>query len=171
MALFPQPLKYTEIGKVGRMQGLDGDMHIVLQYIGVAAAPSVIFLYHHGSYLPFHVRAWRVDSGRGIFHLEGVESRTEAAHFCGSGVFVDAVSLAPYLKGSIYAFVGYGVEDVEKGFLGTVVEVEGRILQPLLCLSTNEGERQRLPFDASFVNTIDEKKKRIVMALPTALVP
>ena len=169
MALFPQPLEYAEIGKVGRVQGMDGAMRILLHYTGVKEVPSVVFLDHCATYLPFHVNAWPVEGGRSLFRLQGVESRSEASRFGGSRIFIDAATLSAYLKGTIYALVGYGVEDVQQGFLGTILSVEGRMLQPLLCLSEDGGKKRLLPFDASFVKAIDEEKKRVVMSLPEAL--
>ena len=65
-------------------------------------------------------------------------------------------------------FVGFEVEDVNHGYLGTIVHVDDVTMNVLFVIE-KEGEEFLLPAHEEFILDLDKKKRRVLVEIPDGL--
>ncbi len=73
------------------------------------------------------------------------------------------------LEGDLPSWEGWQVFDCAAGFVGEVLEIEDRPLQPLLVVSREGADEALIPLVEDFIEGIDEQSRRIDMRLPAGL--
>lgn len=73
------------------------------------------------------------------------------------------------LESDLPSWEGWQVFDAATGFVGEVVEIEDRPLQPLLVVSREGAQDALIPLVEDFIESIDEQALRIDMRLPAGL--
>lgn len=73
------------------------------------------------------------------------------------------------LEADLPSWEGWQVRDAAAGFVGEVVEIEDRPLQPLLVVSREDGSEVLIPLVEDFIVSIDEDACLIDMDLPAGL--
>ena len=73
------------------------------------------------------------------------------------------------LESDLPSWEGWSVFDVREGFVGEVLDIEDRPLQPLLVVKREDAEDVLIPLVEDFIVAIDEDALRIDMRLPLGL--
>ena len=73
------------------------------------------------------------------------------------------------LESDLPSWEGWSVFDVREGFVGEVLDIEDRPLQPLLVVKREDDEDVLIPLVEDFIVAIDEDALRIDMRLPLGL--
>lgn len=119
---------------------------------------------------PFTIGGVKVEGGRALILLEGVDDRTAAERFRGTLLFVDSTDAAPPPEGEYYIHDLIGCEVRTTG--GTLVGRIDDVLQTggQQLWSVREGDIVRhIPAVRDFVVSVDTGNKSIVVELPDGL--
>ena len=73
------------------------------------------------------------------------------------------------LESDLPSWEGWSVFDAREGFVGKVLDIEDRPLQPLLIVEREDGGEVLIPLVEDFIVSIDEDASRIDMRLPAGL--
>ncbi len=161
------------VGRVARPHGIRGqffvhpDTDFPDARFGVGAR---LFAMRDGSIEPFTVTAFRMQNGRPVIGLEGIDDMDAARELAGLEFRVPADTLAELPAGTFYRhdLVGSVVETAEGTAVGTVSHVEGDMGNMRLVVQTENGE-VLIPLVVDICTSIDTDAKRIVIAPPSGL--
>ena len=161
------------VGRVARPHGIRGqffvhpDTDFPDDRFGVDAR---LFALRDGCVEPFTVTAFRMQNGRPVIGLEGIDDMDAARELAGLEFRVPADTLAELPKGTFYRhdLVGSVVETAEGSPVGTVSDVEGDMGNMRLVVQTDNGELL-IPLVVDICTSIDPEAKRIVVAPPPGL--
>lgn len=107
-----------------------------------------------------------------VVFFEEVEDAGTAEALVGCHCLVRRADVADSLlelESELPSWEGWQVHDVAAGFVGRVVEIEDRPLQPLLVVEREGGAEALIPLVEDFIIAIDEEALRIDMQLPAGL--
>jgi len=112
----------------------------------------------------------RLQNGRPVIGLEGVETMNEAEALAGLELRVPVEELAPLPAGTYYHHdhVGFSVVTVRGEEIGTVESVEGTAGGSRLVVAGAKGEIL-IPLASEICQTIDVRARRIVIEPPEGL--
>lgn len=123
-----------------------------------------------GILVPFFMEEYRFRSDNvALVKFEGIDSAEKARTLTNVEVyypvrFMDDREEIP----SWNYFVGFRVEDVHHGFLGTVTDVDDATMNVLFVIE-KEGEEILLPAHEEFILDMDRKKKILKVDIPEGL--
>ena len=131
---------------------------------------STLFLLRDGCIEPFTVSASRMQGGRPVIGVEGVEDMDAARELQGLEFRVPVAALVALPDGMFYHhdLIGSTVETVEGQQVGTVSDVQGDTGNSRLVVESETGEIL-IPLVLDICTTIDTAAKRIVIAPPAGL--
>ena len=151
-----------EIGKFQKTHALKGELNALLdvepEYLE-DGNPLVIPV--DGLYVPFYAESVR-PKGTASFlvKLKGVDDVEEATAFVNKPIYGLRKSLAEYMEieeGDLLDddLIGFRVEDVNAGYLGTVDRIDDSTINTLLVVDGDKGEIF-IPLIDDFIESIDE---------------
>ena len=131
---------------------------------------ATLFAMRDGRIEPFSVTTSRVQQGRPVIGLEGVEDMDGARSLAGLEFRVPVDTLVSLPEGSYYHhdLIGCGVVMPDGTPIGTVTAVEGAAGNPRLVVQGDRGE-MLIPLATDICPTIDTVAKRIVVIPPDGL--
>lgn len=161
------------VGRVARPHGIRGQFFVNPETDFPEdrfSAGSQLFAMRDGCIEPFTVTACRMQNGRPVIGLEGVDDMDAARELAGLEFRVPVETLAPLPDGVFYRhdLVGTAVETANGGAVGTVSDVEGDVGNMRLVVQTENGE-VLVPLVEDICTSIDLEAKRIVIAPPPGL--
>ena len=120
--------------------------------------------------LPRRVRSARIQQGRPIIALEGVDSIDAAEALAGAELKMPVDELGSLPEGTYYRhdLVGCQVEDTEGRLIGEVTAVEGPMEASRLVIAAPHGE-VLIPLVADICVDVKPAEKRIRVAAPDGL--
>ena len=162
------------IGQIAKLHGYKGGVSLFLdvthpeEYMEVES----FFVDVEGILTPFFVESFKLkNKGFAAVKFQGVDSEEEAKSLIKKKVYLPENELKELDESSFYdhEVIGYGIEDVVKGQIGTVVGVADLKLNPLLIVDFNEKEILLPLFDGLIVN-VDRESKQLKVKAPDGLI-
>ncbi|MDB3905039.1 ribosome maturation factor RimM [Crocinitomicaceae bacterium] len=162
------------IGQIAKLHGYKGGVSLFLdvthpeEYMEVES----FFVDIEGILTPFFVESFKLkNKGFAAVKFQGVDSEEDAKSLIKKKIYLPEEELKELDESSFYdhEVIGYRVEDVFKGFIGTVVGVADLKLNPLLILEFNDKEILLPLFDGLIVN-VDRETKQLKVQAPEGLI-
>ena len=125
-----------------------------------------------GIFVPFFIEEYRFRSdSTALVKLEGIDTAERARMFTNIEVYfpVKYVDAAEEGDVSWNFFIGFGMEDVNHGYLGEVVEVDTATVNTLFVVEQEDEEELLVPAQEEFIVGIDQEQKLITVDLPEGL--
>ena len=160
------PEEVISIGKFTRTHGKRGELQCLMnnEYWDNADATFVI-LNINNILVPFRVLNWR---GKGsdslIFQLDRItdEQSAPALIGCQAYMLVSDISEEEDILPTWQSLIGYRVQDVDQGELGTIAYVDESTINTLVTLDND----QLIPLHEDFFLDISPDKQQITIRLP-----
>lgn len=131
------------------------------------AAFDAVFVETDNRLIPYFITNLSVQNNRALLRLEDIDTLEQAQSLIGKSLYLPK-TLRPKLgRGEFYddEIVGFSVDDVTLGPLGTVKEITDA--GPNKLIVVQHGEREVLiPVNGPFIQSIVKAKKSILVALP-----
>ena len=169
-------IKKEEVYKIGmfnKPHGIHGELSFTFTddiFDRVDADYFVCLL--DGIFVPFFIEEYRFRSdSTALVKLEGIDTTERARMFTNVDVYFPvkhAEDSAPE-ELTWYFFVGFRIEEIHKGFLGEVTDVDDSTINTLFVVDYKEDELL-IPAQEDFIVSIDQKNKVITMDLPQGLI-
>jgi 16S rRNA processing protein RimM len=162
----------TDIGFILKPHGYKGDMRIRIhgQVSILDAAPRAFFLQVGAEFIPYFTESYRpTGDSEALIHLEGIQSKEEAARLKGQALFLPSASIQwtePVIESDPY--IGCMAEDLQFGEIGVVDEVLSYPQQELLSIH-RDGRQILIPLRPEFIHKLELDQKRILFDLPEGL--
>ena len=125
-----------------------------------------------GIFVPFFVECLRYKGSESILiKFERVENEKAAKRFMGKALFFPRKYLPEGydVSCSLNSCIGYEVEDLNEGFLGTLAFIDDSTINLLLGIRDAKGKELLIPAVDDFIEGIDDKKRKIFLSLPHGL--
>ena len=162
------------IGQIAKLHGYKGGVSLFLdvthpeEYMEIES----FFVDIEGILTPFFVESFKLkNKGFAAVKFQGVDSEEDAKNLIKKKVYLPENELKDLDESSFYdhEIIGYAIEDVIKGPIGTVVGVADLKLNPLLIVDFNEKEILLPLFDGLIVN-VDRESKQLKVKAPDGLI-
>lgn len=166
-------IRSEELVKTGRLlkpHGIKGEM-TALSDIDLNDNETPFFaLDIDGIYVPFFIESLRRKGSDYLIKFERVDDERSAKKIVGKELFFPLRQLSPmYEKPATWDnYLGYTVEEERMGILGELEAIDDST--PNILLSVRSLQRELLiPAAEEFFLSVDDKNRRIVLALPEGL--
>lgn len=159
------------LGTLARTHGKQGELQLNYKDDLLREQEDVRFLVleRDGIPTPFRLEDWRDKGAESyIVSLADITSEEDAQALCGTKVYLLRRDLTAHPEEDILTLedlLGYRVEDVQKGIVGTIVEVDESTQNALFLLDTDAV----IPAHDDFVEEIDPSRRLLRMSLPDGL--
>jgi len=130
-----------------------------------------IYLYSDGAFpKKLTLTSHRLGKGTIKASFGEIPDLKEAKNSVGRSVVVDRKDYDAYLKStdSMIKYIGYSVEDISLGRLGTIANISRRG-QKLLIIDDGTCDGKLVPFVPQFIEAIDDEKKCVKTNLPEGI--
>jgi 16S rRNA processing protein RimM len=162
------------VGRVARPHGIRGQVFVnpetdfPEERFGIGAT---LFTMRGGRIEPLTVTAFRMQQGRPVIGLDGIDDVDAARELAGLELKIPRDALAELPEGTYYHhdLVGCVVQLPDGTSVGTVSEVEGDMGNTRLVVQASAGE-VLIPLALDICTEIDTAAKRIVIAPPEGLI-
>lgn len=163
-----------KIGITSKTHGIKGNIIVRLQNLNSENILEMewVFLIMDGLPVPFFVLDWIERSKDSIqVLLEDVNTIEEATKILGAEVFISKqqLNLRNTETQSFKSFIGFSVNDKEKGILGELAEVLEIQNNPVLSIK-NQKKEILVPLQDEFVLSTDKENKIIHIQIPDCLI-
>ena len=104
--------------------------------------------------------------------FDGVDSETLADNILRRDTFLPLKDL-PKLDGNKFYYheiIGFKAEDLHRGEIGIIKEVNDQTSQPVVKINTNENKEVMIPLVDDFLIKLERNKKKIIFNLPEGLI-
>jgi len=161
------------VGRIARAHGIRGQVIVNpdTDFPDERFTPgATLFTMRGGSLEALTLTTARIQNGRPVIGIAGVDTMNDAIALAGLELRVPVESLAPLPKGTFYhhELVGCQVVTGSGEMVGTVEKVEGTAGGSRLVVAGSRGEIQ-IPLADEICRTIDVAGKRIVIEPPDGL--
>lgn len=164
-----QDNEVIRIGYLSRTHGKQGNLQCQIEHDLIAEAdPEFVILRMDGILTPFRLDDWREKNAEAyILTLRDINTEEKAQRLCGTEVNLlrRDITEKPEEAITMQDLIGFQVFDTEKGFIGTIEDIDESTLNTLMLL-TNDIV---LPVHEDFLQDIDYQNKKITLALPEGL--
>lgn len=161
-----------KIGVINKPHGVKGEVTFTFtDDIFDRVDCDYLILMMDGILVPFFIEEYRFRSDNAaIVKFEDVDSAEKARMFTNVEVYFpvkfadeqDEISSWGY-------FIGFGVDDVNHGCLGRIVDVDDATMNILFIIEREDGEELMLPAHEEFILDIDKKNKIVKVDIPEGL--
>ena len=159
---------YFKIGYVSKTHGLKGGVTIVLN----DEAPSLeeltsLFIEVNKQLVPYIIEEFSDRTDKAFIRFEDVTTPEQATALRGCSLFIPKSDRVKLGRGEFYddEIVGFEVEDVSLGFLGTVREVAQ--MGPNRLIAVDGVHKEILiPVNGPFIKALNKSKKKFTVDLP-----
>lgn len=161
-----------KIGVFNKPHGIHGELSFTFTddiFDRVEAEYLVCLL--DGILVPFFIEEYRFRSDTtALVKLEGIDTAERARMFTNVEIYfpIKHTEESETEELSWNYFVGFRIEEIHHGQLGTVTEVETSTINTLFVVD-HQGEELLIPAQEEFITDIDRKHKVITVDLPEGL--
>jgi 16S rRNA processing protein RimM len=163
---------YYSIGRIIKTHGLKGEVTVAVNALhqNDLTSTEVVFMQTGNQYVPYFIDSLIMKGHKAYVKFEGVnhiEDANSIVNSANSEIFLPK-SVRPKLKkGEFYddEVIGFTVEDVSAGKLGSISEVVQSGRQRLLSLTFHNKELL-IPVDGPFIKNVDKQKRVMSVLLP-----
>lgn len=161
-----------QIGQINKPHGIHGEMSFgfTADVFELEKLPFFIFEID-GIFVPFSVSDYRLKTAStGILSLEGVTSDEDARTFSGLQIYIqkEYLDVVEDTDIELEYFVGFQLEEIEKGLIGVISEVD-RTTDNALFVIQKDDDELLIPVSEEYIREIDHENKIIVVELPEGL--
>ena len=162
----------VKIGYFARPHGIKGELSLVTDNdLFEDEDDPYVICEMDGILVPFFVEAFRYKSNTVILvKLEGINDEKAAKQFVNQEVFYPTNRLKTPLSDHFawQNFLGYMLEDKEKGKLGIITYVDETTINTLFTVDY-QGKELLVPIADPLVDSIDHAQRKIVVAVPNGI--
>ncbi len=164
------------IGRFTKTHGIKGEIELAIgNDVFSQGEYSFLVCEIDGIFVPFFIETFRYKrSETGLVRFCDVETETQARRFEGLEVYLHRSlfdsSDMPADEYSWNFFVGFSLQDVRLGALGTIVDVDDDTANILFVVETPDGEELLVPANEELIVVFDEGNRLLQMDLPVGLV-
>lgn len=164
--------EYFKIGKFVSAFGLNGELilqHSLGKKTTLKGIEALFTEDSSNSFLPYFISSARVKNDTEIYiQLEHISTRESARRFVQKEVWMTSNDFKKFAaKSAPISFLGYQVIDKRKN-IGEIIEVI-EMPHQVICKIMMEGAEKLIPLHEQTVERIDNKTKKIYVALPDGL--
>jgi 16S rRNA processing protein RimM len=161
------------VGRIARPHGIKGQLVVNPETDFPEdrfSVGAILFVNRGGRIESLTVTASRIQQGRPVIAIEGIDDMDAARSLAGLEFRVPVETLVALPEGMFYRhdLIGSAVETADGRLVGTVSDVEGDIGNSRLVVQSEGGEIL-IPLALDICTTIDPAVKRIVIAPPDGL--
>ena len=167
-----------KIGKLTSTVGIKGSVKVTPLFFSpdelmdlITHYAKDIYLYSEGAFpKKLTLTSHRFGKNTITASFEEISSIKDSKDNIGKTIVVDYKEYCEYLKrtNSIIKYIGYVVEDVAMGRIGTVVNIQ-RQGQKLLIIDDGTRDGKLVPFVSQFIDNIDDENKCVKTNLPEGI--
>ena len=162
----------TQIGYIQKHHGVKGELVLALGD-GVYSDeldPEFILLDIDNGLVPFFVESYRVKSAKNMLvKLESVEEENKAREMVGTQAYLETNLLNSEGEMADAAFIGFQVNDKQKGNIGVITEIQEISNNPLFVLDF-DGKEILIPINPDFIVDVNEDNRIMQVDLPKGLI-
>lgn len=166
---------YINIGKTHKTRGVIGELKYSVsdEYWEDFLKAEVLFIEVSGRKTPFFVETIKTDNQE-VLKLEDVDSLEAAGALTNKVIFMRESDLSEKdvqempLTSMFDILPGYLMEDEKAGEIGEIIEIL-EFPQQIMALVQFGKKEILIPLNDSFIQDIDQKKRRMLMKLPEGL--
>ena len=161
-----------KIGIINKPHGVKGEVSFTFtdDIFGRVEDCDYLVLLLDGILVPFFIEEYRFRSDNvALVKFEGIDSTEKARTLTNVEVYYPVKFMDDQEEISSWNyFIGFRVEDIHHGCLGTVVDVDDATMNVLFVIE-NGDEEVLLPAHEEFILDIDRKKKILKVDIPDGL--
>lgn len=165
------------IGKFLKTHGVGGELVVAVETRDTLEweALKCVFMIIDGIPVPFFIESDRPKSAETyLLKLEGIDTDTEAAAFCGKTVYASRADMEAMADDDdgFYAddLVGFDVVSTDGALSGQVVGFDDSTANYLLVIRRDDGSEVLVPAVDEFIAGIDPGNRRLELDLPPGLI-
>ncbi len=163
---------YINLGIIQRGQGLRGNVVVRLnQDVSHLDSLSTLLIQINHTLVPYCVEQFSCQHRKMILKLQGVDNPKAAHHLQGYSILVPQellLQLSPQ-EAHLDRLLGYHVEDIQEGSLGTVQAIYTPSQQSLLAIDY-QGQELLVPYHDAIVTHVNHEQKTIAVQLPNGFI-
>ena len=162
------------IGKITKTTGFKGEL--ILQFNTSVSKKSFsekfVFLNLNNRLVPFFIKNIRIINNSASVLLEGIESEKKASEYLKTEIYLQKISLVLLSKDTNDkdVLIGFQLNDVKLGNIGTVTEILDFPQQKILQILHPNGKEILLPFIEKFILKRNSKEKILEIEAPEGLI-
>lgn len=131
-----------------------------------------VFLDYEGNLVPFFIEKSSLQKSSLLrVKFEDIDSEEDAEDLIGCELYLP-LDLLPELEDDQFYFheiIGYQVEDVNFGMVGTLQGVNDNTPQPLFVID-RDGKEVLIPLNDHFLHSVDKGNRKIIVETPEGLI-
>lgn len=163
----------VKIGYFAKPHGVKGEVSLVTSFdLFDAQENPYVFCALDGIFVPFFIEEYRYKSDTVILlKLENLDSEEEIRPFSNKEVYCpkEWIDNSELDSGMTWDnFIGYKVYDTERGYLGTIINVDESTLNVLFEISKGE-DSLLIPAVEELIVELEHDKKSLTMTVPQGL--
>lgn len=172
-------IKESEVFKIGKLikpHGIKGEINFAFEndVFDRVDCPYLICKIDD-IYVPFFIEEYRFKGkDTALFIFEGIDNEIKAQRLSGVEVYFPRKYYEDQTEEDIeYSwnfFIGFTVIDKIKGKLGIIEEVDGKTMNVLFLIHSEDSEEYIIPATEDFIDKVDAKNKIIYLNLPEGLI-
>ena len=162
------------LGKIVRKHSFRGEVVIKLDTDEPELYDNMnaVFIDLGGNFLPFIIEKSLLQKGNQLrVKFEDVSAESDAEAILKSDVYLP-LDLLPKLSGNKFYYhevIGFILEDINFGEVGTIVGINDSTAQPLFVIKSGDKEIL-IPMIDDFIKKVDRKNKTITVETPEGLI-
>lgn len=161
-----------KIGVINKPHGVKGEVSFTFtDDIFDRVDCDYLILLMDGILVPFFIEEYRFRSDNSaLVKFEDIDTAEKARMFTNVEVFFPVKYVGEQEEVTSWNyFVGFAVDDVNHGMLGTISDVDDTTINVLFVIDKEDGDELLLPAHEEFILDIDHKKKRVKVDIPEGL--
>ncbi|MFN4147510.1 MAG: ribosome maturation factor RimM [Runella sp.] len=162
-----------QLGHITRTHGTKGEVVIYLDvdYPEDYADMESVFVEIKGQLIPYFLRSINIQKGnKAIVKFEEIDSIEAATPLINAALFLPEDTLDTLEEDQFYyhEIIGFNVEDIQKGTLGTVSTVYSMDIQDLIAMNY-QNQEVLIPVNEDIVTRVDRQNRILHVNLPEGL--
>ena len=161
-----------KIGVIGKPHGVKGEVSFTFtDDIFDRVDGEYLILLMDGILVPFFLEEYRFKTDTvALVKFEDIDSAEQARRLTHAEVYFPMKYMETQEEVSSWNyFIGFRVEDVHQGLLGTVTDVDESTLNVLFAIENASGDEILLPAHEEFILKVDHDQKILTVEVPEGL--
>lgn len=162
----------TKIGFISKPFGFNGEIRCALEVNPISdELPKYIWIYIDGKPVPFYLEKFHIHNSTLILKFEDVSDEETAYSYKNTSIYCELDLFDDYfeVEENLDGFIGFKIEDINKGEIGEVISIIEHTIQPTLVLEFN-GKEILIPYTEEIIKDIDEELEIIKINAPEGLI-
>ena len=161
-----------KIGVIGKPHGVKGEVSFTFtDDIFDRVDGEYLILLMDGILVPFFLEEYRFKTDTvALVKFEDIDTAEQARRLTHAEVYFPMKYMETQEEVSSWNyFIGFRVEDVHQGLLGTVTDVDESTLNVLFAIENTSGDEILLPAHEEFILEVDHDQKILTVEVPEGL--